>query len=122
MIAWSVGIRNPWTLRDDAEAGRLTLRDRALSCSTALAPGQAQSDIIDPITGRALSRQDGCVVTSPWALDAKILSTALVSLGSAAATQFLRSHHGYGLAVAWIEPPGERPRLTWLRRDDPGTI
>jgi thiamine biosynthesis lipoprotein len=119
---WLVAVRDPWADLDDVEAARLSLGDCALSCSTALAPGGTQSDIIDPITGRALSRQDGCVVTAPSAVEAEVLSTALVSLGRAAATQVLRCRDGYGLAVAWIEPPGARPRLTWLRRDDPDTI
>jgi thiamine biosynthesis lipoprotein len=119
---WLVGIRDPWADRDDVEVARLPLQDRALSCSTALAPGRTQSDIIDPSTGQALTRQDGCVVMAPSAVEAEILSTALLGLGRAAVTEFLRSRDGFGLAVAWIEPPGDGPRLSWLRRDDPDMI
>jgi thiamine biosynthesis lipoprotein len=116
---WIVAIRDPWDDRDGAVLGRLPLHDRALSCSTALAPGPAQSDVIDPRTGRALTQQDGCVVTCPSAIHAEILSTALLSLGRAAGSEFVRSREGFGLAVAWVEPPGDRPRLTWLRSDPP---
>jgi thiamine biosynthesis lipoprotein len=112
---WLVGIRDPWAEGDDVEAARLPLGDCALSCSTALTPGRAESDIVDPGTGATLTRQAGCVVTAPAAVEAEILSTALLCLGRAAAAARLRRRDFPAAAVAWIEPPGDRPRLRWLR-------
>lgn len=87
------------------------LSDRALSCSSALAPGRDISDTLDPFTGDPLRTSDACIVLDRSAAEAEILSTALLAMGKARAALYAERHARNELAIAWLEP-GRAPE--WL--------
>lgn len=76
---WPVKLRD--SNRPDVIVRELMLRDRALSCSAALAPEASDSDVIDPRTGQPLRDQRACCVTAESAAAAEALSTACIVTG-----------------------------------------
>ncbi len=116
-LPWRVGVADPFT--DDArEVTWVDLMDRGFSTSAALDRDADQSDIVDPSTGARLRRQAGCVVIASKALDAEVLSTALLAMGESRATSYLLHQDGRlppGLSVAWIRQFEEQPQLRWIR-------
>lgn len=76
---WPVKLRDP--NQPDVIVRELMLRDRALSCSAALAPDASDSDVIDPRTGQPLREQRACCVTAESAAVAEALSTACIVTG-----------------------------------------
>jgi thiamine biosynthesis lipoprotein len=111
---WPVGLRDPFAEGDEsAVLGRLYLTDQGLSCSAVFSPGRQESDVIDPLRGEPLTEQAACVVVAPTALEAEILSTALLSMAKERALAYTRKEVGAAVHVGWIEQIG-RPCLTWL--------
>ncbi|MBI1761276.1 MAG: FAD:protein FMN transferase [Acidobacteria bacterium] len=108
--AWPVALRHPQT--PEHSAGRIALAERALSCSAVRHVGQAQSDVVNPLTGAALNGDDACVVLAASATEAEVFSTALLAMGRAAAAQYLAAHAELNLAVGWLEPSGT---VCWLK-------
>ena len=106
--AWRVGLRDPFGTDSHAEVVRFDLADCGVSSSAAFDPDSRISDIVDPREFRALDRQSACSVIAPTALEAEVLSTALLAMGKARAVAFLGSRTG--LKVAWIE----RGEVEWL--------
>src|SRR6185503_3581786 len=95
---WRVGIRDP--SNPDSEITQVLLRDQALSSSAALGPNDQASDLIHPLSGKALAQQRACVVVADTAAVAEMFSTAVVSMGKTLAAAF---PHKEALKVGWIE-------------------
>lgn len=114
---WPVGLRDPFT-EEEVEIEGLRLGDRALSSSAVFPPrGEAEpppSDIVDPRSGRSLEREEGCAVVAPGALEAEVLSTALLAMGRARAVDWLARNVRPGLHVAWIDRGDRDSNLSWL--------
>lgn len=70
---WKVGIVNPW---GGAAVSEAELRNEALSTS-GNSPGYS-GHILNPLTGQSCERRRVCTVTSRSAVDAEVLSTALM--------------------------------------------
>ena len=111
--AWPVAVRDPSGGDDAAPVARLLLADKGFSCSAALRPGQAVSDVIAP-DGGPLTGQAACVVVAPTAADAEALSTACLVMGKDRARRYVEGRAGPGVSVGWIDP-ADGPRLDWLK-------
>jgi thiamine biosynthesis lipoprotein len=112
---WPIDVRNPFTNEPSEAVGQILLAEQGYSCSAALDPGNAESDIIDPHYGAALTEQAACVVIAPTALEAEILSTACLAMGKSRAIQYLDENAKPGLFIGWIDRSGGEPRLVWLK-------
>ena len=110
--AWPVGIRNPFD--GHSQLWQVGLSGRGLSCSEAIHANGEQSDIIDPHSRRHLDQQASCVVLAPTALEAEVLSTALLSMGKRHAIEYIEQYSSAGLTVAWIDDVDGTPKLQWL--------
>jgi thiamine biosynthesis lipoprotein len=111
---WRVGLRDPFAEAAEREVAQLALSDCGLSSSAVFHHGASESDILDPTRGRRLSEPAGCSVIAPTALDAEILSTALLAMGRERATAFVRERLSAAYRVAWIEPAADGAELRWL--------
>ncbi len=112
---WPIGLRNPFSDDDEMDqADTLSLRDCGFSCSAVFRPGELTSDIVDPHTGRSLTAQAACAVVVCSALEAEVLSPALLSMGKDGAEQHCRKTEDRNLRVAWIELQAGLPTLDWL--------
>jgi FAD:protein FMN transferase len=111
---WQIGIRDPWAGDAAVELGRVEVADRGYSCSAVFGPGEQRSDVVDPHAGEPLTTQAACGVLAADALEAEILSTALLSMGKERAAAYTRRSGSARLAVAWIERAGETSRIVWL--------
>jgi FAD:protein FMN transferase len=100
---WPVDVRHPLTPEAEAVA-RVRLVDRALSCSAVRRPGQAESDVVNPLTGRPLAGGEACVVLAASAAEAEIFSTALLAMGRERAMSYLERRRPHGLGVGWFDP------------------
>jgi thiamine biosynthesis lipoprotein len=110
---WPIGIRDPFQNVDEAaDLCQLRLRDQGSSCSATRRPGQIESDIIDPHASRPLELQAACVVLAGTALEAEILSTALLSMGKSRAAAYIKDRSSF--SVGWVEPCDGMPALEWL--------
>jgi thiamine biosynthesis lipoprotein len=112
---WPVGVRDPFGDDLSAAVAQVPLVGQGFSCSAALAPGQAESDIIDPHRGTALTEQAACVVIAPTAVEAEIISTACLGMGKTRAARYLEKNARPGLFIAWVDRRGGRPTLGWLK-------
>jgi FAD:protein FMN transferase len=98
---WPVDVRHP--LMPEAEAvARVKLNDGALSCSAARRPGQAESDVVNPLARKPLAGDDACVVLAATATEAEIFSTALLAMGRERAIGYLERRQLSGLRVGWF--------------------
>jgi thiamine biosynthesis lipoprotein len=111
---WRVGVRDPFAEAAEQEVAQLALSDCGLSSSAVFDCGASESDILDPPRGRRLSEPAACSVIAPTALNAEILSTALLAMGRARADKFVHERLSAGYRVAWIEPAGDDAELRWL--------
>jgi thiamine biosynthesis lipoprotein len=111
---WGVGVRDPFAEAAEREVAQLALSDCGLSSSAAFDHGASESDILDPTRRRRLSEPAACSVIAPTAVDAEVLSTALLTMGQARATAFVRERLSAGYRVAWIEPARDGVELHWL--------
>jgi thiamine biosynthesis lipoprotein len=102
--AWRVGL---------GEGGWVDLVDRALSTSASFRPGQAVSDLVDPVTGRPLDRSASCSVVAPSASAAEALSTAFLAMGLSRAKGLVGSF--LGVFAAWIDEDG----VEWIGEGRP---
>ncbi|MEP7343200.1 MAG: FAD:protein FMN transferase [Acidobacteriota bacterium] len=114
---WPIDLRHP--LKPEAEAvARVSLRQRALSCSAARHHEQSQSDIVNPLTGQPLDVNAACVVLAASATDAEIFSTALLAMGRRQATCYLERQPHSDLTAGWIEAA----QFTWIVEQAPLSI
>jgi FAD:protein FMN transferase len=107
---WLVAVRHPHA-PEAAPVAVVRMAERALSCSAVRHPGQAQSDIVNPLTGSALDGDAACVVLAANATDAEIFSTALLAMGRARAVDYLANNPALELMVGWIEADAD---LVWF--------
>jgi thiamine biosynthesis lipoprotein len=110
---WRVGVRNPFGDSTDEEVVQLALTDCGLSSSAVLTPQGTESDIIDPVRGQALTEPAGCTVVAPSALDAEVLSTALLAMGRCRGRAFVCDRLSPDYRVAWMDEAGG-VSLEWL--------
>jgi thiamine biosynthesis lipoprotein len=97
---WPVDVRLP--LAPEVIVDRIELTNRALSCSAVRHPGQANSDVVNPLTGAMLSGNDACIVLAASAVEAEIFSTALLAMGRERADNYVRKMTCAGLQVEWF--------------------
>jgi thiamine biosynthesis lipoprotein len=116
---WRVGVRDPFAADLDTELLQLPLADCGLSSSAVSGPGTGESDLVDPRAGRRLTEPAACVVLTPSALDAEVLSTALLAMGRERARSFARERLPADHAVGWIERGPDGPRLEWFAGQAP---
>jgi len=107
---WPVAVRHPLT-PDAAPVAHVELADRSLSCSAARHPGQRQSDVVNPLTGRLLDGDAACVTLAANATDAEIFSTALLAMGREEVKRYLERAPRPGLVAGWFEP---EVGFTWI--------
>ncbi len=105
---WPVGVRDP--LADDGrEIQQLQLTECGLSTSAVRHGKGEASDLIDTTTGQPLTSDAACVVIAPTALEAEVLSTALLTMGKTRARQYLEGRSPlHSLRVLWLEPTDGR--------------
>ena len=109
---WPVGIRNPWAANDAAELVQIGLADRGYSCSAVFSAGESVSDIVVPFTHAPLVEQAACVVVAPAAVEAEVLSTALLAMGMAEARVYTERAWP-GVSVGWLAAADE-PSICWF--------
>jgi FAD:protein FMN transferase len=109
---WRVGLRDPFGEESDPCLIPMELTDCGVSSSAVFDPDSIKSNIIDPILSRTLDRQAACSVIAPTALEAEVLSTALLAMGRARAATFLVSFPG--IKAVWIGRDGDRVEVEWL--------
>src|SRR5262245_18735996 len=107
---WPVAVRHPLT-PDAAPVAHVELANRSLSCSAARHPGQRQSDVVNPMTGRLLDGDAACVTLATNATDAEIFSTALLAMGREEVKRYLERAPRPGLVAGWFEP---EVGFTWI--------
>lgn len=107
---WAVAVRHPRT-PDAAPVAQVDLVDQGLSCSAVRHPGQRQSDVLNPLTGRPLCGDAACVALVANATDAEIFSTALLAMGREEAKRYLERVSCHGLVAGWFEPGAG---FTWI--------
>ena len=135
-----VGLRDPFSSDLADEVAVLPLTDCGVSTSMAFSDPvgrsaknhqgaqpngahQGQSDIVQPrvtrpFKQRAIEQQAACSVITPTALDAEVLSTALLAMGKARASKYLDSSESRlpsRCCVAWLERREDKTALEWLK-------
>lgn len=115
---WLVGIRDPFA-EDETAITLVGLVQRGLSTSAALAREGVASDVINPVEGRPLQQQAACTVLAATAVDAEVLSTALLAMGKERAIDYLQRKEGSlpPSSVLWIEQQQGKAILYWLQGD-----
>jgi FAD:protein FMN transferase len=98
---WRVGLRDPFATRPGCELAQLELANCGFSSSAVFDVRSTQSDLVDPIRSRPLDAQAACSVIAPTALEAEVLSTALLAMGKGRASSCLESFPQ--VRAAWIE-------------------
>jgi thiamine biosynthesis lipoprotein len=113
---WKIGIRNPFR-EDTEELTALRLNDCGFSCSATFSPDSPESDLVDPHTRESPAEQVACVVITPTAVEAEVLSTGLLAMGKPRAMRYLdeESTRLPRCSVLWIEEQANQPILEWLR-------
>ena len=109
---WPIDLRPP-SLTDAAPMERVMLKDCGFSCSATRHPAQAQSDLVNPLSGETLPGDDACVVVATTATEAEIFSTALLAMGREKAQTFLATQNTVGLQVGWSG--SANCQVAWLR-------
>jgi FAD:protein FMN transferase len=109
---WPIGVRNPAAAEDTGEIAQIGLVDRGYSCSAVFSADQKVSDIVDPHTGAPLADQAACVVIASTALEAEMLSTALLAMGMARARAYTEEI-ARDVSVGWIEGT-DAPSIEWF--------
>ncbi len=100
---WPVGVQDPFT-REPRELRQIPLTNCGLSTSATFAPGAETSDLVDPRRAGPLDQRVACVVAAPTALEAEVLSTALLAMGKPRARKYLEGRTPLDLfQVLWIE-------------------
>lgn len=117
---WPLAVRHPLLpaklpamLPDRAPIAELELVAGGFSCSAVRQPGQAQSDILNPLSGVPLEGNAACVVLAQSATEAEIFSTALLAMGRVRAAQYLAQGAMPDLTVGWFDDEHE---FAWLTR------
>lgn len=96
---WSINVRHP--LQPEKIVQCIEMKNRALSCSAARHPFQLQSDVVNPLKGRAIVGDDTCLVLAANAFEAEIFSTALLAMGKEQAKYYLEKKTCNELQVEW---------------------
>ncbi len=110
-LPWPVGIRD-LLADEERELQQLSLTDCGLSTSAVRHREGEASDILDASTGQPLTGQAACVVMAPTALEAEVLSTALLAMGKSRARKYLEGRSPlHSLRVLWLEPTDGRTTL-----------
>ncbi len=109
--AWRIGLRDPFGRSPGAEVEWLDLVDRGLSSSATFSPNHDISDIVDPNRSRLLDEPAAITVVASTALEAEVLSTALLAMGQMRAVPFLEEYPD--CRAAWLLPHGDRVDVTW---------
>jgi FAD:protein FMN transferase len=102
---WPVGVRDPDA--EEREILQISLCDCGLSTSGVFDRSTTQSDMLDPVARRPLAQQAACVVTAENAVEAEVLSTALLAMGKPRAGEYLeRKRPSVAFRVLWVEHAG----------------
>jgi thiamine biosynthesis lipoprotein len=109
---WTVALRHPTREGDIVET--LPLADVSLSCSSPLHPGQKESDLTDPRSGKALRGSDVCAVIAESGAWAEIFSTGLLAMGRNRATQWSKDRPECLEGVAWVSDAEGCCSIEWL--------
>ena len=113
---WMVGLVDP--ADGTTEVARLPLvGGLSLSTSGVLDPDSETTDLVDPAGRNHLEDPASCSVVLPSAVDAEVLSTALLVMGKDRAVRYLQGHRDRlpsTCRVAWIDRHG----LDWLITGD----
>lgn len=112
---WAIELAVAW---QDSPAGLapLSLRDVSLSCSDSHSSTEAESDIIDPATGKPIADPRACFCTGPSGLECEAFSTAAIVMGRSRAEELLREIAPETLAtVGWIDKSTGPASFSWLR-------
>lgn len=99
---WLVDVRHPLT--PAVPVAHVELIDRGFSCSGVRRPGQEQSDVVNPWTGRPLIGNAACIVLAEGATEAEIFSTALLAMGRKQAIKYIDKKFYPGVHVGWFQP------------------
>ena len=86
--AWTVGLSDPDRRINCIR--RITLEDRAFSCSATFAEDNEISDIVIPLTRQPLESQGLCYALADCAAEAEVLSTACLAMGEERALAWLQ--------------------------------
>ncbi len=97
---FTIDVRHPLT--PERIVQRLALTNRALSCSAVRHPAQAQSDVVNPLTGAPIAGDDACVVLASSAVAAEIFSTTLLAMRREKADFYLGTMDCSDLQVEWF--------------------
>ncbi len=97
---WPIDIRHP--LAPNVIVQHINLTKRALSCSATRHPGQADSDVVNPLHGAPIVGDDACVALASTATEAEIFSTALLAMGREQAATYLADALWADLHVEWF--------------------
>ena len=113
--SWLVGVRDPFA-EDERELTQVQLLRRGLSSSAAFNRTADNSDVIDPVEPHALTRQSACTVLAPTAVDAEVLSTALLVMGKARAIDYLRRTRDVlpTCEILWVGQDEGETTTEWL--------
>jgi thiamine biosynthesis lipoprotein len=103
---WPVGVCDPFA-DEEREILQLPLSDCGLSTSGVFDRHATQSDVLDPVAARSLSEQAACVVIAENAVEAEVLSTALLAMGKPRASEYVeRKPPSAAFRVLWVEQTG----------------
>lgn len=109
---WPLAVRHPM-LPNCTPIAELELAAGGFSCSAVRQPGQAQSDILNPLCGVPLEGNAACVVLAQSATEAEIFSTALLAMERMRAVQYLADGIAPNLQVGWFD---DERGFEWLTR------
>jgi len=96
----------PWQIyyHDDLDTHSLILTNNCFSCSKNLDADQ-QDVICDPSLDESTYYTEACYVLSPNAIEAEVLSTALVAMGGVKAHNFVQRYKMATKNTIWIATP-----------------
>jgi thiamine biosynthesis lipoprotein len=104
---WPVGVRDPFA-PDEREVVQLSLTNCGLSTSGVFDRNAERSDILNPAAGQPLTEQAACVVVAENAVEAEVLSTALLAMGKSRASKYLGTRPpSVASRVLWVEQTGQ---------------
>ena len=123
---WLVGLRDPFSNRANEEVITLAVTNCGISTSMVFDglddENERSSDIFRPAGHSweelAVTKQAACSVITPAAVDAEVLSTALLAMGKDRAGDYLdrnESRVPSRCCVAWMERREDQTVLEWLR-------
>lgn len=109
---WPLAVRHPQR-PEQVPIVELELADCGFSCSATRHPEQAQSDILNPLSGVTLEGNAACLVLANEATTAEIFSTALLAMGHSKALHYLATTAAPAFEVGWFD---DERGFEWLTR------